>query len=274
MQRGLWALLILTASLAGCLGADPDPSGDQAPPVDATASPRDVVPWDLVDCTALVWFVPADAGAVAARLPDGFTPRGVIGLPGAQAPPGADAYLGFEAFTCASGQGLDGAVEGMTYATVFTSVVPPEDLAVEGVDGQHYYKWHVLVPDPPRRGVLQGAGLPVADGSVTVEETAPGVWSATATLDGLGTFSLQGPADGEPQPSGGAIPFAEFTAADGGVATWRATASDIARASGAGTWTVPEGSWMADVLGATTGSAAFDLDRWSFVDATITLPAS
>lgn len=266
-----WAVLLLvTAGLTGCLGgpADPPPGADQGAP----GAGSTVVGWDLLGCTALVWFVPADAEAVAAALPEGFTPRGVIGLPVGDAPPGIDAYLGFEAFTCDTGQGLDGPVEDMTYATVFTSVDPPEELRVDGVGDQHYYKWHVLVPDQPRRDLLQDAGVPAVDGRVDLAQTVPGVWSATVDLDGIGTVSIEGPAQGEPQPTDAEIPFAEFTPATGGLALWQATASDISRTGGTGTWAVPEGSWMADVLGASQGAASFDLDLWSFVDATIELP--
>lgn len=273
-MRALFLLaILLTAGLVGCLGGEQRTPGDGASSPPRTPEERSI-PWGLTDCTALVWFVPADAEAVAEQLPDGFTPAGVIGTPTGDPPPAADGYLGFEAFTCETGRGLDGPVEGMTYATVFTSVVPPAELAVEGVGGQHYYKWHVLVPEEPRRTFLQDVGVPAVDGSVSLTQPAPGVWSASFELDGLGAFAMTGPTQGPPSASEGSIPFAEFTPAEGGFATWTASATNISRAAGAGTWTVPGGSWMADVLGDTRGAAPYDLDRWSFAEAAITLPGN
>ncbi|MBW3582062.1 MAG: hypothetical protein KY455_03090 [Euryarchaeota archaeon] len=252
--------------LSGCVTEESD---DEARDEGVVPPGPVVLPWDLLDCAYVVWGVPVAGDALEPHLPEGFT----LGRSdGPLAPVVGDAFLGFESFVCDSGMGLDGRVEGMTYGSLFTSVEPPEDLAIDGID-QYYYKWDPLVPDEPRRLFLQEAGMMARTGTATIDRPVEGLKRAAYTLEGVGSFSLEAPGTA-PTPADGGGPFAEFTPlADGGHAVWRADYTTETRGSGDGVFRVDPGSWAAEVLGVTEGRANFNHGTWSFQNGNLTLPS-
>jgi hypothetical protein len=133
----------------------------------------------------------------------------------------------------------------------------------------------VLVPDAPRREVLLEHGVPARDGASSVAPGAvPGSWTATMTMEGLGTFSFNGAATPTPERPVADLAFQEFTNATGGPAVWRATNTNWTAATGtAGAWQVPASSVLARIMGTTSGVANFNVGHWSYRDGTIRFPA-
>lgn len=251
---------VLAVLLAGCLA--PVPAGG-APPA---ASPATYA-WGLADCAYVIAIVPVDAGALAAVLPEGFTP-----LPGRVALPGRDAELHLEAYRCAEGVDLDGgALADVAYASAYVPVEPPPELREDGYDA-YFVKLDFLVPDAPRRTTLAAAGLPARAGSAEVA-LAPARASAAVALEGAGAWTFEGvagPEDGQDAP----LPFVEHTpVADGrGLARWHARLHDATFASGAGVVTFEGASWMRDVAGADRVPAAFLAGAWNLDEADVAFP--
>ncbi len=265
--------ILVGVALSGCVVEPQDTIGDAG--ISHEPETSQVLAWGLEECVHVVWFAPADSKVLEQHLPNGFELAGGAFMRGLDTLTGLDTYLGFEAFECRSGVGLNGTVESLVYGGFFTRVAPPEEFTIDGIENQYYVKWDVLVPDESRFLHFSGHGLPVRTGNVQVDAPAvgdsPGIWQATLTLEGLGTFSFSGATTDAETPRDD-VPFAEFTTADGGVATWQATSTNSSSASGRGTWTVEPGSWAADVLGAERGVGAFNVGVWSFTDGTIRLP--
>jgi hypothetical protein len=235
------------------------------PPVTAAAGAV-TLPWNITDCRFLVVFLQPPAASVQPFLPDGFTAAGGRGL----------GSVGFEIHDCARGAGLNGTVERLAYGAMWGAVTPPDRLRDPSTGGQDYFKWAVLVPDAPRRGLLLAHGVPARDGAASVGPgPAPGSWAATMEMAGLGTFAVTGA--GTPTSEGAAndLPFQEFTNATGGPAVWRATNTDWTSATTTvGQWQAPAGSVIARIMGATTGAAPFNAGHWSYRDGSIALPAA
>lgn len=224
----------------------------------------------MTHCRYVVAVAQADAQKLQSRMPEGFraATRGM--LPGGV--PVTSAALGFEAFECGSGTGLDETpVPGLVYGSLFAIVVPPGEVLDENVS-LHMAKWDVLLPDAERRARLVEAGLSVMDGKVEWSGGAVGN-GARLTLEGLGAFVFAlGPA--QPATSQGTRSFYEFTPSEkGGYATWRA---DFAWDSGSfatarGVLTLPAG-WAADAVGGTRVRMSYHAGTWSFPNGTLTLP--
>lgn len=255
------SLSVLSILLSGCVTPG-DPQTTAEGPAQSTAA--DVVfPWSLTDCAFAVAFVPADPAAVAAHIPSGFRLE-------------SDA-LGIEVFRCASGAGLNGSVDDIVYGSYFAAVSPPDDLALEGVD-QYYYKWWVLVPDEERRDAFAALGMPVLDGtgSINADPLALGpVHGATMDVASIGahTFRFVAP-EQEAGDGGGDEWFAEFTPlADGGHAVWRSLYTVARAGGGPGVVEVPAGSMAAEILGGTVARANINTGVWSFHDGDVTFPA-
>jgi hypothetical protein len=260
-----WAVLaaLPVLVLAGCSGpAAPDAGQPGLPAADGPATAV-VLPWTTTDCRFMVVFLRASAAAVQSQLPEGFTAAGSATLP--------TGSVGFEIHDCASVQGLDGLVPGAGYGASWGVVTPPDGRAAPDAGGVAYFKWHVLVPDAPRRDLLVAHGVPAEGGVAEVAQTAPGAWSGRLQLDGVGAFTatLAAPA---PEGNAGDLPFQEFTNATGGVADWRATTTHYTQTQGAGTWEAPAGSVLARMVGATSGAAAITTGVWSYEGGTIALP--
>jgi hypothetical protein len=204
----------------------------------------------------MVVFLRAPPAAVQPFLPAGF---------------GATNSVGFEVHDCKSVQGLDGTVAPGGYGALWGAVSPPKAMAAPDAGGVAYFKWHVLVPDAPRRELLVAHGVPADGGSASVVPgPAPGTWTGTMELAGVGTFT--GTLAALPATGAGDLPFQEFTNATGGVADWRATTTHDTQAQGAGTWSVPVGSVLAKMVGASSGTALITTGVWSYDGGSIALP--
>ena len=241
----LLATLLASVAFAGC-------STDDGTPERGGPLPALSLPWSLTDCRFAVILVDVPAERVQPHVPEGFRVLSVaeVGLGGDPAPvpdPAGGGNFGLEVFQCDSGQGLDGPAEGLSYGSYFTAVEPPADLRRD-VD-YHFVKWDTLVPDTPRRVLLQGYGLPVRDGLGTVEtEVLQGpLTSHTGTLDFFGeetvTFEGQSLAPQEP------VTFVEYTRTSTGLAAWSTTMEFTAGGPGPQTVVVPSAGKATDVLG-------------------------
>lgn len=276
-DRATWIVLtfiLLTLTGAGCVDDGSDQGADGGDGGERDGAPGMIeFPWGLESCRASWWLAPASAEALREHLPEGFEPAPTPQLPGIDLA-GIDTYLGFDAFECRSGTGLNGTIEPITFGSLFTRVVPPDDHAVEGLDA-YFFRWEVLIPDPPRFDRLTELGLAVRKGDAQIEASSPagspGPWQNTLSLDGLGTFTLTGSTT-EPESPGDDIPWAAYTPAGDGIATWRATATDLTASLGWGVWTVEPGTWVADALGAEQGIGVFSVGTWSITDATLEIP--
>lgn len=253
------ALLPALLLLAGCAG----PPAAPAPEPAAAEAPAPVpLVWDLIDCEAIAWEVPVPASRLASRLPDGFAPTPAAS--GAPAPPGVEqvSLLGFEAVECASGFGSPAmAARSVPYARLYTPVVPPSEDADRRPGAQHAFVWAAVVADDEWRQRLAAAGLPVHDGGTLVGPVAQG-HSAQLALEGEGVFSMTGRADAAERPLADQ-PLRDFTPAGEGLAAWVGTRESVRSASGVGVWEAPPGSWVADLLGASSGVAPFRLEHYS-----------
>lgn len=229
-----------------------------------------VLPWGITECRYFVMDVPLPPERLQPFMPEGFAPQAGEG-PLALVRGGS--YLGLEAVACESGAGLDGDVSPLDYGSFFTSVLPPENLTVEGVDSL-FMKWDVLVPDAPRREALQAEGLPARAGAVTIAERIPGGAQVSARLEmeGVGLVSMAGFITGTGEAFGGS--FVEYMPAeDGGIALWRADYESGPPQRGTATVVLPEGSLPAQMVGRTRADGTFITGTWTFTNATITPPS-
>ena len=269
-MRTLALPLPLLLLLAGCVAL---PAADDAPTARAT-----VLPWQLTECRYLVGWSDADPALVQANLPDGFTVRSgaPLGLPLATAA-AARASIGTETFECASGSGLDGTIEGMTYASIWIPVTLPEALADPEID-EVYYKIHVLVPDAPRRELMRELGLSVGNGTMAWETAlVPNGLASSLTIEGAGDFVLELTAP-QQTATGPGRRFIEVTPAGergaDGFAIWRTQFEWVgdSYAFGQGTIEWPEGHWVTQAIGSPRAPAQFHAGVWSF-DGTVELPS-
>jgi len=231
----LAALLVL----AGCLST---PHGAPASPPPATASPFPL-PWDLSGCRELAATFDADPAAVAPLLPPGFTPGGGMA-------PGRTS-VGMDAFRCATGSGVRGGRQDVSYASFWATATPPD--ALKGDVRQWYVKWLAVVADPDSLAALREVNTTVTTGTVSYADRAPdpaGGTVATIQLDGVGAATITvGPeATG---PSGGqGVALREFTPRpDGSVVVWQATLTRPTQRLGPGLLHVPAGSALATIAG-------------------------
>ena len=247
------AFLVFGAGCSQVPAAD-----DLAPPSTAGTAPLESIAWGLDGCRFLIGFVQVADAALAAQLPEGFSPA-----PGML--PAGGPVLGIEAFECDGGIGLDGQwVKPIAYGSVFASASPPDDLAIEGTS-TYWVKWDTLVPDAPRREALVAAGLPAHDGRTEVSD-GPGPRTATLELDGDGAFTVTAAPAPFAQQAPGPGRFAEFTPTADGLARWNASAIDMSTSLGAGVVTVPAGSMAASLIGAQTAPATIMAGSWSFTE--------
>ena len=269
------AATLLGMSLAGCLGSEGD-GADEGPRLPALE-----MDWSLTRCEFGVALFDVPVEVVTAYVPEGFRVLSVAevgalanGAPLAPPNPTEGGNFGIEVFDCEEGRGLDGPVQGLGYGSYFTAVEPPADLRRD-VD-LHFVKWDTLVPDAPRRALLQSYGLPVREGSATVETTfVPGAGSLTSytgTLDfgGEETLTFEG-ASLVPQ---GTVTFVEFMPTAGGMAEWSTSAQITSGGVGPQTVTVPSAGRATDILG---GSGVYRGVGFSgiatFADGLIRVPA-
>lgn len=259
--------MLLIPALSGCLVDGTEP---------AVASPdtpgETRIPWALTECTSLVAAIPVDAEAIRSRLPDGFRPwtPEEAGLP---PQPTADALLTLEVWVCGQGSGLEGErIEEMVFAAVETPTDPPEALR-SSPEAYTPFSWQMLIPDPPRRERLQAAGVPAFDGSADLSgytsSPAGATFRASWTI-GEDRYVFTGTTN-EPRDRGTVVER-EFTAADGGFATWAFVVEDDLVRTGAGTIEMSSGSLAAEIVGAERTQAFLLTGHPSFEDGAITLP--
>lgn len=266
---------MLTA-FTGCLsGSEADPSTEE----DTPATPDDdeqatlVIPWSLTNCTAVAAAVPVDSEVLSSHLPSGFTPwtPAEAGLP---PHPTADAVLTLEAWRCEQGSTLDGeTMKEMSFGAIEAPVHAPEGIPV-AEDAYTPYSWQMLIPDEPRRALLQDAGVPAVAGTVDLSGYTPtpagSVFSVRWELDGEAytfTGTTQRPMDR------GTVAEEEITIADGGYAVWSSTIVDDQVVTGTGTLEVPAGSLAAEIIGSESTQAFLLTGEPGFEDGRITLPA-
>ena len=265
------AVLVPLVILAGCL-APPVPDPD---PGTALAS---VLPWTLNECRYIVGWSEADPAIVQSNLPEGFTVQTgrPLGLPLPEQ--AARVIIGTEAFECASGSGLDGTVEPMSYASIWIPVTPPDAFVDPDID-EVYYKIHVLIPDAPRREAMRALGLSVGAGEIAwTQPPVPDSMGAEFTIEGAGDFAFELLAP-RAAAAGDGFPFMEITPAGengaDGFAVWKADyawdGDSYWRGNGFITW--PAGHWVTDAIGAERAPGTFHAGVWSF-DGTLTLPST
>lgn len=240
-------------------------------------------PWALEDCLFLNWFLDVDPEAVRPYIPEGL----VLDLD--EGPDGEPvAMLGFEAFECRRGTGVDEMVSNMRYGSLFIAV-EPEDEALQAVDAdvdQYYVKLFPLIPDDERRELFQAFGLLAVDGTVThtsrgADGALDATYAASYTLDGIGTFSFEGVVDsmGPLSDTEGGGAFAEYSplgddpTAPTGIARWEARYEVDHMESGVGVWTIEESPFVEAIVGATSGQTQFITGQWSFGPGTVVFPA-
>ena len=267
------AMLVPLLVVAGCVtppALEPDP--------DATLS--SIIPWTLNECRYIVGWSQADPAVIQANLPEGFTVQTggpvPLGLPVPAPGPAQRAIIGTEAFECASGSGLNGTLEPMTYSSIWIPVVPPDTIDV-GDAGAVYYKIHVLVPDAPRRDAMTALGLSVGNGEIAwTQPPTPGSRGSAFSVEGSGDFAFELLAPREVGASEGS-PFMEITPAGelgaDGFAIWNANYAwnEDTFVQGSGTITWPSGHWVTEAIGAERAPGTFHAGVWSF-NGTLELP--
>lgn len=253
-------LLLLTAALAGCIGEEndrPDDGNDTdtTPPGEGAGETPTGLVWTLNACSAVIALAPVDAGPIQERLPANFTPQAPeeFGLPPDVR---GEALFGIETFQCTNGTGLNGTIDDLAYGSIFIPVHPPENLTLDSMD-LHFVKYETLIPDEPRRTLLQDAGLPAVDGSTDLsglQATPAGhLFDASLTL-GEETFTFTGSTNQPMEDFREGVPFVEFQPTsqdDDALAIWLSTENVATDATqGTGTLGVPAGSWAEEVIGA------------------------
>lgn len=157
------AALLLAASLAGCVGADPASSSGADDPADGTGAGTDEAPSTLAlrACTEQygVFTIPADQAAP--YLPDGFEPVGVGGAPLAD----GTAALAIVGLTCEDPD------TGETITQWWTDIPvdPPEPYAKDGAMFQYIHVFGV-VTGPPMLDAYDAWSIPrFFEGDVQVD---------------------------------------------------------------------------------------------------------
>jgi hypothetical protein len=249
------AALLALAFLAGC-AAPPTPADGTAEAAGPVLGPR-VLDWSQAECEAITWSVPVTAAALQPHLPSGFEPSPPEASP-APASPGVAgaATLGFRAVECNYGFGEAKVLRSMQSGLLFTPVLPPAELREERFASHYAFGWDLLVASESWRAAARPWGLPVGDGGAMVGPTAQG-WTGSLAIDGVGAFSMTGRPFDKGQPAAG-FEARTITGGSQGFALWDSETANRTVSTGVGTWTVSPESWVATVLGATSGLATFE----------------
>jgi hypothetical protein len=268
-------LSVLGVALAGCAAgpeappvpdAAPTESGSPSQPTPAAPEPDsgataelDEIPWEILDCRFAYALAAADATAVAALLPAGFTFARDVG---------PRVLVGFEANSCASGTGLRDPVSPQAYASFWVGVQPPDGLGEAGA--AHFVNFDVLVPDQPRRDLLRSWGTPAHDGRVAFTELAEGSLRVEYALDSVGSFSIS--AAGAGSGPGMAGTFDQWTPGPSGLTYWRTDFAATALFQGPGLLEVDAASPYAGWFEAPTIPAVVTFGDWSYTSGAIRHP--
>ena len=264
--RGV-GVAVLSLVLIACAPGDASLDGRMA------AAEGETLTWDLLDCEAIILLLPATAEALAPHLPEGFSPLPLADAVAEMDVPvdPVDGNIGVETFECASGAGLHGPVEPMTYGSYYVMVEPPEEFRRE-VDF-HFIKWDVLVPDAERRALLQAHGVPALDGGVTTT-----VFQQVDAIK-FGDQSLSIGGSSHRLVANGAVPYsksqgriAEFTVTEHGLVEWQTDFEFHSVSNGPAVVEVGPDNLLAEVVGAGPQVGAAFIGSMSFVQGQIRLP--
>lgn len=276
MRRSFATTIVLLAALAGCVTPAAEQAAPTPTPTGSATSPAPMT-WTMSGCNFGVALVAVPASAVQPFVPEGFrvlsvAETGAEGQVGQDLPnPQEDGNIGFEVFQCESGEGLDGAIDGVVYASVFTGVEPPAELRRDVQN--HFVKWDVLIPDAPRRGALAAAGIPAHGGNASVETEVAAAsatsYRGTVTIDGLGELSFTGRSIA-PLPDGA---FTEYTETPQGLVEWNMQYRLTAGGVGPQTVVVPDGAWFNEIIAAGTHDGFGFSGVTDFYEGSILLPA-
>jgi hypothetical protein len=237
--------------LAGCVA----PAHAPAP----AAPERTSLPWEIRDCFFVYAQPPAKADVVAAWLPPGFTLAKAAG--GRQ-------LVGFEANLCATGTGLDGPVQGQTYASVWASVTPPAGMG--NASAAHFVNFDVLVQDAPRRALLQSWGTPAHNGTLAKTDTAGGGFRVDLAMEGVGAFTITVPLGfAQAAPSGA---FDQWTPGGKGLIYWRTDWAAKTQSTATGTLSVDPSSRYAAWFEGATMPAVVTFGTWDYTNGVIQRP--
>jgi hypothetical protein len=259
MAKAALDLLILAAlAMPLCLDAPPAPCAPPCATGPADAAP-DRLAWSLEGCRTVFAGVPVAASALQPHLPPGFRP-----IPFTVRGSEADATLAFDAYACASGLGLNGSVEPLTYGSVYAPVVPPADRMRANV-ATYFVKWDFLVPDADRRAFFESVGLPARDGAASVGPSD--AFEAAVSLEGAIRFTMQGAL----APGGRTfdLTFVEFTPAADGLAEWTVHSRIAGVASGSGLVRLDGPHWATGVVGTEAVVASLELVEYSVHDSEV-----
>lgn len=274
-MAGSWSTVataaILVVVFSGCVTNDE--TGTAPPPSaggDAGLSELQI-PWVLTECRFVVGIVSAPTARLAPYLPKGFRAISLGEHAHPSAPnPGSEGNIGVEAFICKEGQGLNETVTGISYGSYFSTVAPPPELRRTDVKF-HFLKWDVLIPDAPRRALLQSYGIPAREGSASIAQfTRQGetyAVDATLSLNGTSVARIVG-ADTIPEPAGS---FIEYTQTPGGIAAWYTKYTPVA--VGTGRVKFAAGSFGAKLAGTDELQGLSFGGMVSFKEGTLKLPA-
>jgi hypothetical protein len=278
MRTLLAAALVVAMVGSGCAGNE---SGDDAG--EGATSPlwleAQELPWTMTGCRFLAAVLEAPLDVVQPLVPEGFrvmSPQEFAGegVTGVDVPATDAGNVGVEAFQCEAGQGLNGSVAGMTYASYYIGVDPPQEY--DRGNGYTFIKLDVMIPDEDRRDLLALYGVPVTNGTATVT-TGPTTGLPVHVIDveadlsfgELGQFALSGTA-AAPYPIDCA--FTEFTPVPAGFVEWTMACEFVQGGIGPLTVEVPAGSWLADIVGAGPVDGAGFIGIIDFAQGSIKLP--
>lgn len=266
-------LLIAATAFAGCLGNDDDTGATNIDAPIGDPAGTDLA-WGLENCLIAIAIVPVPADAVQDHLAEGFVATVPDGIRAMLPPdPRMEAILGIEAFSCDAGLGLNGSVPDLEYASIWTGVEAPEN-ATGPEASLTFYKWDTLVPDAERREVLAAAGLPVQDGSVSLNPwiTTPLALAMDISfhMDDAGEFRIVGDGLAPAEFNGD---FTEYQPGTNGHAIWYTKTSAEAAYGGGGYVELAAGSIAEHIVGASRADAYILAARGgAFSDGFIQLP--
>lgn len=263
------AALLALAFLAGCAQA-PAPASGLAEDAGASTPPvLRVLDWSQADCESITWSVPVTAAALQPHLPSGFEPSPPEASPASPGISGA-ATLGFRAVECSYGFGEEKVLRSMQSGLLFTPVLPPAELREERFASHYSFGWDLLVASEAWRAAAGPWELPVGDGGAMVGPTAQG-WTGSLAIDGVGAFSMTGRPFDKAQETGG-FEARTITTGSRGFALWDSETVNRSVSTGIGTWTVSPESWVATVLGTTSGLATFEHATYDMPSALVHWP--
>lgn len=235
------------------------------------STPTNTMPWNILDCHFVYATFEVPAAKLTSRLPANWRPYALTPTSA-----GLVADFALEANDCAEGSGVSGQIEGMEYVSAWSPVSTPARYDVPGLPFV-VANWDVVIPDDERRAILADAGASAHDGSVTFgADLSNGMPLAPFAVDyeieGIGAFRFDIAPLREITPAG-AGEFGQYTIGEPGSLTyWRTKWAADRSYQGTGVVTLPEGSWHAEVLGATSVPARFSFGTWDYFDGKIVLP--